>query len=251
MKDALNERLTQEQQDQFQNARQGVRIVAARVLGSASHSVDRVAFRAGLAFDAKPTASEVIANYSRGWLLFGLRRVSRFEWRRLDNRAVITADTAKVPKRLRSIRRKLDLEIRFGQDHSAIIEGCQEGRQGWITQDVADVYREVHELGFLSTVGAYKDGELVGGFWGPAVGGTFGIMSMFHRVDHAGALALAAMTEAVSRGEWSMLDCGLLNENFRRYGAYEISTPDFCDRVWRGMVPGASGQAQPSAGRRD
>jgi leucyl/phenylalanyl-tRNA--protein transferase len=168
-------------------------------------------------------------------VLFGLRRVSKFEWRSYENRAVITADSAKVPKRVQQVRRKLDLEVRFGEDHDAIIERCQEGRDGWLTSEVADVYRELDGLGCLATVGAYQDGLLVGGLWGPAIGGTFGIMSMFHTVDHAGAVALAALSDAVGEGEWAMADCGLLNENFRRYGAYEVPTSEFCELVWRGV----------------
>ena len=47
-----------------------------------------------------PTASEVIANYTRGLVLFGrpgARRV-KFEWRSFPMRAVITKETARIPK---------------------------------------------------------------------------------------------------------------------------------------------------------
>ena len=53
----------------------------------------------------------------------------------------------------------------------------------WITPALIDVYREVRSLGFISTVGTYRDGQLVGGLWGIGIGDAFGLMSMFHRED--------------------------------------------------------------------
>jgi leucyl/phenylalanyl-tRNA---protein transferase len=235
MKGDLGQRLSPERRERIRRGQDGAKILSARALGSVSRAVDRVALTTGLVVNARPTAAEVLANYGRGQILFGMRRMGTFRWQTFEKRAVITAESARVPKRLQSQRRKLDFEVRFGEDHEAIIEACTEGRDGWLTGPTVEVYREIHALGCLSTVGIYQEGALVGGLWGIAVGGTFGIMSMFHRVDHAGAVAVAALSEAVAAGEWSTIDCGWLNENFRRYGAYEIPTSEFCDRFWRGV----------------
>jgi leucyl/phenylalanyl-tRNA---protein transferase len=186
-----------------------------------------------------PTASEVITNYTRGLVLFGrpgARRV-KFEWRSFPARAVITKETANVPKRLRGIQRRGETEVRVDQDFEAIIRACQEGRAAWrwITPELIDVYREARSLGFISTVGTYRDGRLVGGLWGVAIGGTFGLMSMFHREDHAGALAMAALVNAVlTEGRWSVIDVGAMTPNFARYGATEIPVAEFCELVRSG-----------------
>jgi leucyl/phenylalanyl-tRNA--protein transferase len=235
MKGDLEERLSPQRREQLRRGQDGVKILSARALGSVSLAVDRAALETGLVVNARPTAAEILANYGRGQLLFGMRNVGTYRWQRFEQRAVITSESARVPKRLKSLRRKLGFEVRFGEDIEAIIDGSQEGRDGWLTDPVADVYREIQGLGCLSTVGTYQDGALVGGFWGIAVGGTFGIMSMFHQVDHAGAIALAAISDSVAAGEWSMIDCGWLNENFRRYGAHEIPTSEFCERFWQGI----------------
>jgi leucyl/phenylalanyl-tRNA---protein transferase len=235
MKDALEQRLTPERREQIRRGTEGAKIISARALGTVSLAVDRVALDTGIVVNARPTAAEILANYGKGQLLFGMRNVGTYRWQTFEQRAVITPESARVPKRFQSQRRKLDLEVRFGEDHDAIIDGCRDGRDGWLTDPVADVYREIIDLGCLSTVGTYQDGALVGGLWGIAVGGTFGIMSMFHTVDQAGAMALAALSDAVAADEWTMVDCGWLNENFRRYGAHEIPTAEFCERFWRGI----------------
>lgn len=181
-----------------------------------------------------PTAREVIVNYTRGLVLFGRSgaRWVKFEWRSFSRRAVITKETAKVPKSLRRIQRRGDIEVRFDQDFEAIIRGCQEGRTGWmwITPALIDVYKEVRNLGFLSTVGTYRDGQLVGGLWGIGIGRAFGLMSMFHRENHAGSLAMAALVNALlTEGRWSVIDFGVMTPNFSRYGAREIPATEFCE----------------------
>jgi leucyl/phenylalanyl-tRNA---protein transferase len=187
-----------------------------------------------------PTAPEVITNYTRGLVLFGRSgaRWVKFEWRSFPTRAVITQETAKVPKNLRRIQRRGDMEVRFDQDFEAIVCSCQEGRTGWIwiTPALIDVYREVRSLGFVSTVGTYRKGQLVGGLWGIGIGRVFGVMSMFHQENHAGALAVAALADEVSsQGRWSVIDFGVMTPNFQRYGAREISAEHFREIIWSNL----------------
>jgi leucyl/phenylalanyl-tRNA--protein transferase len=187
-----------------------------------------------------PTPAEVVANYARGLLLAGRAEScdTAFAWFTHPVRAVITHETAKVPKRLRTVQRHGELEVRYDQDFEAIIQHCMDGRLGWLTPALADVYRDVHGLGFIATVGTYRDGQLVGGLWGIEIGRTFGILSMFHLENNAGALALAAIADIVSSdGRWAVVDCVDLNPNFERYGATEIPVREFSDLVWRSLKP--------------
>jgi leucyl/phenylalanyl-tRNA--protein transferase len=206
-----------------------------------------------------PTAPQVIGNYTRGLVLFGRSgaRWVKFEWRSFPARAVITKETAKVPKSLHRIQRRGEMEVRFNQDFEEIICGCQEGRTGWmwITPALIDVYREVRSLGFISSVGTYRDGRLVGGLWGIGIGDAFGLMSMFHREDHAGSLAMAALVNALlNEGRWSVIDFGAMTPNFSRYGAKEISATEFCEvlrsRVEAEMAGLASAGSAGLAGQR-
>ena len=187
-----------------------------------------------------PTAPEVISNYTRGLVLFGRSdaRWVKFEWRSFPTRAVITPETANVPKNHRRFQRRTEKDKRFDQDFEKIIRSCQEGRTGWIwiTPALIEVYREVRRLGFVSTVGTYRDGRLVGGLWGIGIGRVFGVMSMFHREDHAGSLAVAALVDAVlSEDRWSVIDFGVLTPNFQMYGAREIPAEHFRELIWSNL----------------
>jgi leucyl/phenylalanyl-tRNA---protein transferase len=216
-------------------AQEAVRIPAARGVSRLDAQLGRVAARTALVFDEPPTAVDVVERYASGWVLFGLQG-GRYEWRSFDQRAVITPETATVPKRTRRELRKLAFDVRAVEDPGAIIDACRTNRSGWLTVETAAIYRKVDELGFLSAFGAYRDDELVGGMWGLALGSTFGGMSTFHTVDYAGAALLATFSDAVRDGELSMFDCGAINDHFRRYGAHEIPTAEFRQIVWRGLA---------------
>jgi leucyl/phenylalanyl-tRNA---protein transferase len=193
-----------------------------------------------------PTAPEVVANFPLGWLLFGVPDgpVPALEWRRFPQRAVITAQSGKVPRRLRQVLRRDRFEVRSDCDFEAIIAGCRTGRAGWLTEDAVDVYRRVHALGFVSTVGTYRDGRLVGGLWGIALGRTLGMMSMFHTEDHAGSVALATLIgELGDDGRWALLDAGELKPHAQMYGAFGVDVDRFSELVLthaRGPMGGAA-----------
>ena len=215
-----------------------LRPVLAVGVGWARGLVERGGGRVGVYVREPPSATEIVANYTRGWVLFGVRMrgLGGLEWRRFPKRAVITRETAHVPKRLRSIQRHQDLVVRYDRDFEAIVEHCREGRSGWLTDQAVDAYRSLYDLGFIATVGTYRDGRLVGGMWGIAVGRVLGLMSMFHLENNAGSLALAAVADCVRDGErWSLVDCGELKANSKRYGAHEIPTDQFCELVWRSL----------------
>jgi leucyl/phenylalanyl-tRNA---protein transferase len=215
----------------FRGARRALRAASVPLITVIQPLAGIIRLRISYAWST-PTTLEVIENYMRGMVLFGRSgaRWVKFEWRSFPTRAVITEDTAKMPKRLRGIRRHGGMEVRFDQDFEAIIRACQEGRTGWmwITPELIDVYRKLLSLGFVSTVGTYRDDQLVGGLWGIAIGSAFGLMSMFHREDHAGSLALAALIDAVlGEGSWSVVDFGEMTPNFGRYGAREVPIAEF------------------------
>src|ERR1700748_3284300 len=70
-----------------------------------------------------PTATQVLANYTRGLVLFGRSPAfpARFMWRSVSARALLTQESAKVPRRVRDAVRKSTLKVRFDEDFEEII----------------------------------------------------------------------------------------------------------------------------------
>ena len=206
-----------------------------------------------------PTPVEVVANFLRGYVLLGGAPDAKmdFEWRPLHSgRAVITVETARVPRRLRGYQRRGEVEVRLdGNSLAEIMRGCRAGRpNSWVSDDLIELYRQLDELGLAAAVGAYRDGRLVGGLWGLTVGGVFSLMSMFHLEARAGALAMAALVDslggdraagsgradaaampATDGPRWWLIDCGELNPNFERYGAVTVASEDFARLALSGI----------------
>src|SRR5690606_29926165 len=111
-----------------------------------------------------------------------------------------------------------------------------------------EVYRTLWSMGYVETVETYRDDQLVGGLWGLRLGSCFGLMSMFHRVDRAGATALATLVAMVQDGVLSMIDCGKQNPNFARYGAESIPREKFIELVVRSIEPIRPSSDEPAYG---
>ncbi len=202
-----------------------------------------------LGFFEAPEPAEIIANYLRGYLLFGRSNPfgQWFHWYRLPARSVITRETAHVPRRQRSQLHRDGVEFRYNHDFDLIIRHCQEGRDGWLTDDAVEVYRSMQALGLIGTVGTYRDGQLCGGFWGLSVGRVFAIMSMFHIEKGGGSLALAALADSAAQGgRWSIIDCGGPGDHWDRYGARNLSVKEFSALVTRQLFEPDEASGNPA-----
>lgn len=205
--------------------------------GQISPVVDRVGRWGGVTTSTAAPA-EILSRHCAGWVLFGRTEEGGdpLVWRWFSTRGVITRETARVPQRELGRWRRSDLQVRFNQNTEAVIECCREGREGWLTQAAVDAYLGLDRLGGLGSVAAYRDGQLVAGLWGVAAGPTLSIMSMFHRESRAGTLALTALVDdLIAGGRWSVIDCGTLNDVFRRFGAQELPAAILSELIWSGV----------------
>jgi leucyl/phenylalanyl-tRNA--protein transferase len=142
---------------------------------------------------------------------------------------------------MRSILRRTAMEVKYDQDVEAIIQYCSKGREGWLTPEAVDLYLGMHERGLIATVGTYRDGMLIGGFWGVSIGPVFAVMSMFHLEKNAGAVAVAKFTETVAqRGcRWSIIDLGHPGTFWDKFGTRAVTARDFSSLVTNELLKSA------------
>lgn len=203
-----------------------------------------------LGFFQAPTPAEVVANYLRGFVLFGRSNPYGpwFHWFWAPTRAVILPETANVPRNMRRLQRQGQLQVHCDRDVETIVQHCLQGREGWLTPEAADVYLDMHKLGLIASVGVYREDRLVGGLWGLTIGRVLAIMSLFHLENHAGALAFATVAEIVAqRGRWQIADCGTPNPHWERYGAVDIPVRQFSEMVTMNVMDNAAEKAELAA----
>ena len=144
-------------------------------------------------------------------------------WWSPDPRAMLPLDGLRVS---RSLRRSLSrFEVRVNTAFPDVIRACADPRRdgGWITPAIIEAYAALHELGWVHSVETWRDGELVGGLYGVAIGGLFAGESMFHHESDASKVALVALVEMLRSSAFALLDVQWCTPHLASLGAIEIS----------------------------
>ena len=148
-------------------------------------------------------------------------------WWAPDPRAVLLPGGLKISRSLKKTLRRGEFEVSFNRVFARVIQACASPRahqnDTWITNDMIDAYCELHARGFAHSVECWKDGQLVGGLYGVAIGKVFFGESMFSRVSDASKVALVTLCQS----GYELIDCQLPSDHLKRMGASEIPRADF------------------------
>jgi leucyl/phenylalanyl-tRNA---protein transferase len=153
-------------------------------------------------------------------------------WWSPNPRMVLFIDEFRTSRSLAKRVRRNDFEVRCDTAFDQVIEACagapREGQRGtWITRDMIAAYRCLHRLGFAHSVEAWRDGELVGGLYGLALGGVFFGESMFTRVTDASKVCLVALVALIQQHGGTLIDCQQETEHLASMGARPIPRERF------------------------
>jgi len=157
-------------------------------------------------------------------------------WWTPDPRSILLPEELHISRSLRKTLKRdaflLDLDHRFEQ----VMQGCAElrgdGLGTWIGDDMLAAYCELHRLGYAHSIEVLdREGSLVGGLYGVAIGRAFFGESMFSRVDNASKVAMVALVDLLKRGAYALVDCQVETEHLNSLGARGISRLDFERRL--------------------
>ena len=102
------------------------------------------------------------------------------------------------------------------------------GQEGtWITTEMVEAYLELHRLGWAHSIECRREGALVGGLYGVALGGVFFGESMFSREPDASKVAFAALVRQLDEWGFRFVDCQQETGHLRRLGACNVPRPRF------------------------
>ena len=184
-------------------------------------------------------------------------------WWSPDPRTVFATDAVHVPARLRRWLRRCDWAVGADQDFHAVVRACAAPRAGhdgsWITAEMFDAYAKLHELGHAHSVEVRRDGVLIGGIYGVAIGRMFYGESMFSRATNGSKVALIALCRALAKWGYPLLDAQVASTHLFSLGAFEMPRGEFSRRVeqltaqatstenWRSRWPAALTRASALA----
>jgi leucyl/phenylalanyl-tRNA--protein transferase len=161
--------------------------------------------------------------YSHAIFPMALEEAHEIGWFRPDPRAIIPLDGFHVSRSLAKTIRQEVFEIRVSTDFEGVMKGCADRAEGtWISEDFVRLYGELHRRGKAHSVEAWRDGRLVGGTYGLALGGAFMAESMFHYETDASKVALWGLVDRLRERGFMLLDVQYVTPHLQTLGAIEI-----------------------------
>lgn len=175
-------------------------------------------------------------------------------WWSPDPRAVLFPAQLRVSRSLRKTLRHNKIEVTLDMAFRDVMQQCaqprctgkykcrerqdagsdREQRPGhgtWITPEMIEAYNVLHERGVAHSVESWRDGKLVGGLYGVALGGVFFGESMFSRETDASKVAFVHLIRQLERWGFMLIDCQLPSAHLSSLGAEEIRRRDFMERL--------------------
>jgi leucyl/phenylalanyl-tRNA--protein transferase len=175
------------------------------------------------------TAQQVLHGYTMG--IFPMADSDDndcIHWYEPRMRGIIPLEGLKISKSLRQTLRSGKFTISLNRAFESVIRLCADRKERWISEEIIDVYCELHELGYAYSFEVTNSvGELAGGLYGVAMGKAFFGESMFHLERDASKVALVYLVEWMKIRKMELLDTQYMTDHLKSLGGIEIPQKEY------------------------
>jgi leucyl/phenylalanyl-tRNA--protein transferase len=174
-----------------------------------------------------PTPELLLRAYAAGiFPMAAGRDDDALHWLDPEWRGIIPLDRFHIPRRLLRTVLSDAFEVSADRDFPAVVAACAAPAPGrldtWINPRIEELYGALHRMGRAHSVECRRDGALVGGLYGVALGGAFFGESMFSFAPNASKVALAHLVARLRLCGFRLLDTQFVTEHLSQFGAEEI-----------------------------
>lgn len=153
-------------------------------------------------------------------------------WWSPDPRMVIWPETLYCSKSMRQVLKREIFRVSVNQAFESVIDHCatvkRNGQEGtWISRELKNAFLEAHQLGVATSVEAWQEGRLVGGFFGMHFGHFFTGDSMFSLVPNASKAALISYAIQQFNIGLKLIDCQVYTDHIASLGGALIPRSRF------------------------
>ncbi len=156
-------------------------------------------------------------------------------WWSPDPRMVLVPGDMRVTRSLARRIRNGGFELRVDSDFAGVMRACAAPRPGaagtWISPIMIAAYARLFAAGYAHSIESWRDGRLVGGLYGVAIGRMFYGESMFSRESDASKVALARLARQLACWDFGLIDCQMETPHLARLGAKTMPRAAFVARV--------------------
>jgi leucyl/phenylalanyl-tRNA--protein transferase len=162
-------------------------------------------------------------------------------WFSPDPRFVLRPSELHVARSLRKEIRAGRFEVRFDTAFERVIRRCAATRRRhehgtWISEPMVEAYVELHRLGYAHSAESFRQGRLVGGLYGVAIGAMFFGESMFYSEPDASKVAFVTLVRELERGGFRWVDCQQETAHLARFGAKPMPRRRFLRELARAIA---------------
>ncbi len=155
---------------------------------------------------------------------------------RPDPRAILPLEGFHASRSLKKTIRHAGFEVTFDKAFKAVMEGCADREDTWITDEFYEGYTKLHQLNFAHSVEVWQGEKLVGGLYGVSLGGAFFAESKFHRETDASKVALFNLVEHLKERGFQLLEVQFLTEHLKTLGVIEVSDEEYQALLQQALV---------------
>jgi leucyl/phenylalanyl-tRNA--protein transferase len=161
-------------------------------------------------------------------------------WWSPNPRLLLYPDQFHLRKSFRRVLRSGKFTVTFDGEFSNVIKHCamvpREGQgHTWIVEEIQEAFIRLHEEGFAHSVEVYKEGNLVGGLYGLAMGKAFFGESMFSLVSDASKVAFKALSDVLGMRGYDFIDCQMKTDHMMGLGAQVVERDIFLDELYEAL----------------
>ena len=151
-------------------------------------------------------------------------------WWSPDPRFVLYPSKLKISKSSKQLLKSKKFEVSVNRNFKEVILACAKiNRQyqsgTWITDQMIEVYCELHNMGIAKSIEVWLDNRLVGGLYGIQFNDVvFCGESMFSSVSNASKIGFISF---IQMSKFKLIDCQVYSSHLESLGAEFISRSDF------------------------
>jgi leucyl/phenylalanyl-tRNA---protein transferase len=186
------------------------------------------------------TPELILQAYAAGFFPMAESRTGPISWFSPEPRAIIPLDGFKVSRSLRQVVQRRAYAIRFDTAFLEVMRCCASREETWISEEIVTAYGSLFNMGKAHSVETWKDGRLVGGLYGVAMGGAFFGESMFSKARDASKVALWHLVTNLRKGGFLLLDTQFLTPHLESLGACEVPRDEYLSLLHKALPVNAS-----------
>ncbi len=167
-------------------------------------------------------------------------------WWSPDPRCVFRPNAIHVSRSLHKALNKKDYLVTIDHDFEAVIQACAKERKGqhgtWLGPEMISAYIRLHHEGWAHSAEVWRQGVLVGGIYGLALGQVFFGESMFSRVTNGSKFALVWLARQLAAWNFTLLDGQVGSPHLYTLGAIDLPRVNFIHELNLALAhPGKQG----------